>query len=65
MAELKPCPGCGSKVTVRVDGPFVPVYSVCCRNDRCRKGSVIYRYYSRDRAIEAWNRRVEDDKQGR
>ena len=62
MAELKPCPVCLSKVTVRVDGPFVPVYSVSCRNDRCRKGSVIYRYYGRDRAIEAWNRRAEDGK---
>lgn len=61
MDKLKPCPFCGSKVTIRVDGPFVPVYSVSCRNGRCRKGSVIYRYYSRDRAIEEWNRRVEDD----
>lgn len=62
MAELKPCPVCGSSVAIRVDGPFVPVYSVSCRNDRCRKGSVIYRYYSRDRAIEEWNRRAEDGK---
>ena len=62
MDELKPCPFCGEKVTVRVDGPFVPAYSISCRNDRCRKGSVIYRYYSRDRAIETWNRRAGDGK---
>ena len=64
MDKLKPCPVCLSKVTVRVDGPFVPVYSISCRNERCKKGSVIYRYYSKDQAIEAWNRRAEDDKQG-
>lgn len=64
MAELKPCPFCGAKVTDK-DEPIVlgyvydmDAYEVGC--DRC--GASAGYHDGRVEAIEAWNRRAEGGK---
>jgi len=59
--ELKPCPFCGSKPTIRIfrgkDG-WRDRYAVLCRYDEGGCGAESGLYHYEDEAIEAWNRRV-------
>ena len=56
--ELKPCPFCGGTVSVvKVNNIW---YRVCCDDCPCEMGR--YWFHSRAEAIEAWNRRAEDEK---
>ena len=62
--ELKPCPFCGGEAELNHE--FMPIEKSYVR---CRKCDIngqafgkAFGYASDDKAIEAWNRRVEDDK---
>ena len=59
--ELKPCPFCGNKPTIRIfrgkDG-WRDRYAVLCRYDEGGCGAESGLYHYEDEAIEAWNRRV-------
>ena len=52
MAELKPCPFCGTSDVILVYGYWV----------RCLRCGVYGPAGTRAEAIEAWNRRAEDGK---
>ena len=62
MDDLKPCPFCGSKAVLAHDAVISNTYSYV-RCDKCRAriiGIPISTEYSSDeKAIEAWNRRLE------
>ena len=68
MAELKPCPFCGTIPKLQEDIRYprprrlaVRAYEVVCQNWDCIIGYVDERYrLSKEDAIEAWNRRAED-----
>ena len=67
MSELKPCPFCGGKAGVGVTKKSVRnQYAVCCSNTRCianRLGNpFVMHYLSEAEAIEAWNRRANDER---
>lgn len=57
MAELKPCPFCGSKeVRMRFDSVFESYYVAC---KKC--GADVHQFYGlKDEAVKAWNRRTEN-----
>lgn len=59
--ELKPCPFCGGEAELQSE----PWSAVICAN--CRAMSHCFphsgKYSSDEKAIEAWNRRVDDDKE--
>lgn len=59
--ELKPCPFCGGKATIRIfrgkDG-WRDRYAVLCRYDEGGCGAESGLYHYEEEAIEAWNRRV-------
>ena len=59
--ELKRCPFCGNKPTIRIfrgkDG-WRDRYAVLCRYDEGGCGAESGLYHYEDEAIEAWNRRV-------
>lgn len=72
MAELKPCPFCGGKVSIVLysglgfmlhhaheDNPECPIASYEC--DGGILGGV-YIYGTEEQAVEAWDRRVNDGK---
>lgn len=60
MAELKPCP-CGGK-TRCVSIPLThDKYMVMCFNEGC--GNSLDKWYdTKKEAVEAWNRRVNDER---
>lgn len=71
MEKLKPCPFCGEKPLVRmVDLRCITVadnvalrdewYRVCCGNASCVCNTRTKKFLSKDEAIEAWNRRVDN-----
>ena len=62
MAELKPCPFCGSEAHLAEVKTFRPrpVYYGFCTNGHCQTRMVERR--SKQKAIEAWNRRCTDEK---
>lgn len=55
MTELKPCPFCGGEA--KLTEPYMNIYVISCGN--CGVGSAIYT--NSEQAIEAWNRRVEQN----
>jgi Lar family restriction alleviation protein len=59
MAELKPCPFCGGEAFVYYSGsPSNGSFTeVICRECKCQTLRL-----RGDKAIEAWNRRAEDEK---
>ena len=78
MSELKPCPVCGAKAFISGDSVhgFFMGWSVGCPRycrydgihgietyeDHIEKGYAIHGCYTKEEAIEAWNRRAEDGK---
>ena len=52
--ELKPCPFCGGEIRLFDTGYF---WWTCKGCGVCSKG-----YYSKEKAIEAWNRRKDESK---
>ena len=62
MAELKPCPFCGSKVKVTCHSSFfaAPVYMIVCNGCNMllsNKGKDTKKHL-----VEVWNRRTENGK---
>lgn len=64
MEKLKPCPFCGGKAKVRSVNIFRAEIEVMC--EKCRNRTLTYKgvdYYDTEYlAIQAWNRRANDDK---
>lgn len=61
MAELKLCPFCGGEAKLEHLCKSSIVYCKCCRAST-RSIELSPEYASDEKAIEAWNRRVEDGK---
>lgn len=61
MSELKPCPFCGGEAKI-VKSPENE-YIAICRNKQCN-ASVGFFPNTRKEAIEAWNRRADDEIHG-
>lgn len=59
MTELKPCPFCGSK-SFLVESVNAQTFRVECMNSSCYCYKTWVHFSSKDRAIEAWNRRAEN-----
>ena len=60
MVNLKPCPFCGSE-NVRVrdySDPMIYYYFVICKECKSKSGN----FGIKEKAIEAWNRRAEDER---
>lgn len=56
MAELKPCPFCGSKAVIQRNGSY---HRVCCPNIQdCPIEPRTHWVLNQESAIKAWNRRV-------
>lgn len=64
MNELKPCPFCGGEAYICKENiPYHPTsYAVDCGNDRCDVDPSTDFFEDKEKAIEAWNRRVKDEK---
>lgn len=56
MPELKPCPFCGSTNAIERE---TVTYQWVCLCDNCGASTAVYD--EKDEAIEAWNRRVENE----
>ena len=56
--ELRECPFCGGEAEI-IENEYECV-DVSCKNMGCRGFTDYLQYGSRDEAIEAWNRRVND-----
>ena len=66
--ELKPCPFCGDAWIYISDGSYTSGYESFGYKVECRcKGSFMAMSWkiTKEKAIEAWNRRVNDDKTDR
>jgi Lar family restriction alleviation protein len=67
--ELKPCPFCGGKAEMRDARKFLVVskfsyiipYSVGCSNKKCDVKPYTEYSSTEQEAIDAWNRRANDD----
>ena len=57
MNELKPCPFCGGKATIRHESSF-DVYYIHCDTCNSETGNTGL-YLEKGKAIEAWNTRAE------
>lgn len=65
--KLKPCPFCGGKAVIgQTKKSLKAQYSVSCINSQCianRLGNpFVMHYLSTTEAIEAWNRRADNDR---
>ena len=56
--ELKPCPFCSGKVNKKIAPMFGTVMFVC---ERCGADVCFYGAEFGEKAIEAWNRRADDE----
>ena len=62
MAELKPCPFCGSPARIKVidDGVHYKKFYPSCTNRNCI-GRNTHKYFCSERlAVEEWNRRADN-----
>ena len=60
MSELKPCPFCGGEAKI---GRFMALHTVGCKECLAMMVSeFLDKTWSKEKAVEAWNRRVEDEK---
>lgn len=61
MTELKPCPFCGGKAEIfqRI-GKRYSEYNVSCGNVNCNVMPETGNFDTEQKAIEAWNRRVDN-----
>ena len=57
--DLKPCPFCGSNVTLTKVIGVNALYAVYCSNENCYIQPSTKVCKSREEAIDAWNRRAE------
>ena len=68
MAEVKPCPFCGRKPSKVREHKYPSIstvfYTVECKNagSKCGVRPTTNLRRTREEAIEAWNRRAEDEK---
>lgn len=64
MAELKPCPFCGSTPVLVDFKPYgekcASMYKVECTNENCMCKPDTYEYLLEEKAIDAWNRRADN-----
>lgn len=60
MQELKPCPFCGgeAQMVITEHTPKGNDYTPRCSNPACA-GRITKKWINYDKAVEAWNRRVE------
>lgn len=58
MIELKPCPFCGEMPIIH--GGESGGYYIECINGDCTCLPISWSYETKEKAIEAWNRRVND-----
>ena len=58
MPELEPCPFCGDKGVMETIGLSI---GVCCSNRDCPIEPRTHWFLNHLLAIEAWNRRVDND----
>lgn len=64
MENLKPCPFCGGKASMRYSTVFRS--EICIKCEKCKSRTMTYKggdfEDTKYLAIQAWNRRVSDDK---
>lgn len=61
MNELKPCPFCGGEAEFEIYEDDISLFNVVCK--RCRAESAMF--VEKEKATEAWNRRVKDERSDR
>lgn len=68
MKDLKPCPFCGCEAKVKeyevmdADGDERNAWGIACSNHKCIAFETdLVSFLSLGEAIEAWNRRADDD----
>ena len=62
MSDLKPCPFCGGEAeAIKAHHIFENPYVVICSNEKCRASLGMFSK-TKEEAIEAWNRRVDNGK---
>ena len=62
--EIKPCPFCGGEAELTHGTLFdgeARWFDVICKNTRCRGFSLVCNNHTEDEAIEAWNKRADDE----
>ena len=63
MAELKPCPFCGGKARLFVNGGVRVICSKCYAGTKILTDNMGYESNAVETVVEAWNRRAgEEDK---
>ena len=60
MFELKPCPFCGGKARLFVNGGVIVICSKCYVGTRILTDSMEYESSAVETVVEAWNRRAEN-----
>lgn len=61
MSDLKLCPFCGGDARVQKVNAIVGVkFTVCCGNCYCMGHETTYLVSTREKAVEAWNKRAND-----
>ena len=65
MPDLKPCPFCGGEAYT-VESINSQTFRVGCftRNCIANANNLLHGEYSKEEAIEVWNRRAEEQKEG-
>ena len=64
MFELKPCPFCGSKARLFVDGGVRVICPKCYACSRILTDELGFDSSAVESVVEAWNRRADNDSNG-